>query len=102
MKQRVDSHIVTLVQNAKRYDVDAFEQIYDLFADHVYRYLVYHLGDQEAAEALVPEVFEQMVEAIELLNLHPETPARSFVSWMFQLASACLRNVEERQLTQSH
>ena len=57
--------LVELIKRAQRdSDPDAFDGIYLLFADRVYRYLLARLADTELAEEITAQVFVRMIEKI--------------------------------------
>jgi RNA polymerase sigma-70 factor, ECF subfamily len=81
-----DAEIVSLVRGAQAHDPQAFDRIYEYFADPLYRYFFYRSGDQHVAEELVSEVFLRMVEAIKSFRLPDRSEARVFSGWVFRIA----------------
>jgi RNA polymerase sigma-70 factor, ECF subfamily len=81
-----DAEIVSLVQGAQAHDPLAFDQLYEYFADPLYRYFFYRSGDQFVAEELVSEVFLRLVEAISAFRLPDRAQARTFSAWVFRIA----------------
>ena len=81
-----DAEIVSLVRRAQSHDPLAFDQLYDHFADPLYRYFYYRSSDRYIAEELVSEVFLKMVEAIGSFNMPERAQARAFSGWVFRIA----------------
>lgn len=81
-----DAEIVALVHKAQARDPQAFDRLYDLFADALYRYFYFRSSDQHVAEELVSEVFLKMVEAIAAFRLPDRAQARAFSAWVFRIA----------------
>jgi RNA polymerase sigma-70 factor, ECF subfamily len=81
-----DGEIVRLVRGAQAHDPRAFDQLYEHFADALYRYFYYRSSDQHVAEELVSEVFLKMVEAIRQFKLPDKAQARAFSAWVFRIA----------------
>lgn len=96
-----DTVIVSLVRGAQSHDPQAFDQIYDHFADPLYRYFYYRSSDQHVAEELVSEVFLKMVEAIKSFRLPERAQARAFSGWVFRIAYTKLVDYYRLQKRQS-
>jgi RNA polymerase sigma-70 factor, ECF subfamily len=79
--------LVELIQRAQRdSDPDAFDGIYLLFADRVFRYLLARLGDTESAQEITAQVFVRMIEKINLYRLAPKDNVPIFWAWLFRMA----------------
>jgi RNA polymerase sigma-70 factor (ECF subfamily) len=96
-----DAEIASLVRGAQSHDPFAFDQLYDHFADPLYRYFYYRSGDRYIAEELVSEVFLRMVEAIVQFRLPERGQARAFSGWVFRIAYTRLVNHYRQQKRQS-
>ena len=81
--------LVALVARAKRGDREAYTLLYRRYLDDVYRFALVRLGDREAAEDAVQNIF---VRALTALPSCQENAA--FVGWLFAIA----RNVVTDQL----
>jgi RNA polymerase sigma-70 factor (ECF subfamily) len=57
--------VVELVDRAQHGDADAFGEIYDRYADLVYRYVYYRVGSPQLAEDLTSETFLRALRRIE-------------------------------------
>lgn len=78
-----DQHdIDRLVDRARAGDAAAFGGIYDLFAEPVYRFLRFRLGNAHDAEDLLHVVFVKMIEAL------PRYQPRGlpFRAWVYRIA----------------
>lgn len=76
-----DKELDLAVKNWRKGDHQAFEVLYDRFADSVYRYIYFKVGDFDA-EDLAELVFLKVWEARESYN--PDKSA--FKTWMFTIA----------------
>lgn len=81
LKQRVEE-IELLVEKSKDGDQDAFALLYDIFIDHIYRYVYYRVGSEDV-EDLVETVFLKVWEKI---NQYRKKPNRKFSAWIFRIA----------------
>lgn len=77
--QSVSEHWVTQAQKGSP---EAASAIYENFHQRIFRYMVYRIGDEQAAEDLTGDVFFKMLRAL------PGFQVRSagFTSWLFQIA----------------
>jgi RNA polymerase sigma-70 factor, ECF subfamily len=84
----VDEHtLVNLLQQAQEYaDPVAFDGLYLLFADRVFRYLLARLGDVEAADEVTSLVFMRLIEKIGMYHLAPKDNVAIFSAWLYRLA----------------
>jgi RNA polymerase sigma-70 factor (ECF subfamily) len=73
----------SLVQRAQQGESEAFEQLYDLHFDRIYRYMMIKLGDQMDAEDLTQQVFLKALGAISTYR-YKGVP---FSSWLFRIAN---------------
>lgn len=82
-----------LIARAKEYDPDALSELYGRFADLIFRYVYYRVGDRATAEDLVGDVF---VKAIEHLPEYQQQ-GRPFEAWLYRIASARVIDYYRRQ-----
>jgi RNA polymerase sigma-70 factor (ECF subfamily) len=73
-----------LLERAQQGDPAAFSELYGRYASHVLRFLMARLRDHELAQDLTQEVFIRILKAIGGFRYQGE---RSFLSWMFAIAS---------------
>jgi RNA polymerase sigma-70 factor (ECF subfamily) len=71
-----------LVDRAKEGDRDAFEELYRLHVDQIYRYLHIRVGDSHDAEDLTTQTFLKMLESIGRYNRR----SVPFGAWLFRIA----------------
>jgi RNA polymerase sigma-70 factor, ECF subfamily len=71
-----------LVDRAKEGDRDAFEELYRLHVDAIYRYLHIRVGDSHDAEDLTTQTFVKMLESIGRYNRR----SVPFGAWLFRIA----------------
>jgi len=82
-----------LIKRTKRGDAEAIAQIYQLYVERIYRYVVYRVGSETDAEDLTAEVFVRMVES---LPRYKDTGA-PFDAWLFRIASARIADFHRQQ-----
>ncbi len=71
-----------LVCRAIQHDREAFGRLYDLYADRIYKYIYYRIGNATEAEDLTEEVFVKSWEAIGRFTWQE----RSLAAWLFRIA----------------
>jgi len=96
---RIDeSTLVDLIWRAQRFsDPAAFDGLYLLYADRVYRFLVTRLGNTEAAEEVASQVFLRLIEKIEQYQIAPKDNAAIFTAWLYRMAYNKMIDVLRRQ-----
>jgi len=72
-----------LVSLAKRGDSEAFGQLYDLFAQRIFRYIRLKIQNQEEAEDVLQEVFIKAYKGLSSLSLEN----LNFSAWLYRVAS---------------
>jgi RNA polymerase sigma-70 factor, ECF subfamily len=82
-----EDRLVDLIKQAQ-YDSDpeAFERLYLLFGDRVFRYLLAHLGDAESAEDITAQVFLRLIEKIDTFRIGPSNNVAMFSGWLYRVA----------------
>lgn len=81
-----DAQITALLPRCQRGEAAAVEQLYDLYADRIYRYLLARTGDPDAAADLSTEVFVRMIGHLGRFRLNSARPAASFSAWLYRIA----------------
>ena len=71
-----------LLELARGYDAQALAEIYDRYAERIYRYLYRHLGDAAQAEDLTSEVFLKLLQALNT----PRAPRDRLQGWLYRVA----------------
>jgi RNA polymerase sigma-70 factor (ECF subfamily) len=70
------------LDRARQYDAQALAEIYDRFAEPIYRYLYRYLGDAAQAEDLTSEVFLRLLH-----NINTSRGPRDHLSgWLYRVA----------------
>jgi RNA polymerase sigma-70 factor, ECF subfamily len=71
-----------LVERARQYDTRALAEIYDRYAEPIYRYLYRFVGDAAQAEDLTSEVFLKLLQALGT----PQAPRERLSGWLYGVA----------------
>ncbi|GIV75706.1 MAG: DNA-directed RNA polymerase sigma-70 factor [Litorilinea sp.] len=93
--------LVELIQRAQRdSDPEAFDGLYLLFADRVFRYLLARVGDADLAEEVTSQVFLRLIEKIDMYRIGPRDNVAIFSAWLYRMAYNKLIDVyrQERRL----
>lgn len=67
-------------------DPAAFDGLYLLFADRVYRYLLARVGEPDLAEDVAAQVFLRLIEKIDIYRIGPRDNVAIFSAWLYRLA----------------
>lgn len=79
--------LVGLIKRAQTAcDPDAFDGLYLLFADRVFRYLLARLSDAELAEEITAQIFLHLIEKIDRYRIAPKDNATIFSAWLYRLS----------------
>lgn len=79
--------LVDLLRRAQEScDPAAFDGLYLLFADRVYRYLLARVGEAEWAEEITSQVFIRLIEKIDIYRIGPQDNTAIFSAWLYRLA----------------
>jgi RNA polymerase sigma-70 factor (ECF subfamily) len=78
------SDIETLIAQARQGDDDAITQLYQLYAQPIFRYISYRVTAQADAEDLTTEVFIRMVEGLPNYQI----TGAPFEAWLYRIAAA--------------
>lgn len=79
--------LVDLLQRAQEScDPAAFDGLYLLFADRVFRYLLARIGDPDLAEDITAQVFLRLIEKIGIFRIGPRDNVAIFSAWLYRLA----------------
>ena len=82
-----ESMLIGLIERAQSNgDPEAFDGLYLLFADRIFRYLLARLGRVEIAEEIVSQVFLHLMEKIDRYQIAPKDNATIFPAWLYRLA----------------
>ncbi len=79
--------LVNLLQEAQDTCAPAaFDGLYLLFADRVFRYLLARIGDPDLAEDITAQVFLRLIEKIGIYRIGPRDNVAIFSAWLYRLA----------------
>jgi len=82
-----DQQIITAVTACQRGEAGAIEQLYDLYADRMYRYLLVRVADPDIAADLTTELFLKVIEHAGRFRLPASHAAASFSAWLYRIAA---------------
>jgi RNA polymerase sigma-70 factor (ECF subfamily) len=90
--------LVGLLQQAQEIgDPAAFDGLYLLFADRIFRYLLARLGDADQAEEITAQVFLRLVEKVRIYRIGPQDNVAIFSAWLYRMAHNKMVDVVRRQ-----
>lgn len=82
-----ETTLVDLLRRAQESsDPVAFDGLYQLFADRVYRYLLARVSDPDWAEEIASQVFVRLIEKIDIYRIGPQDNVAIFSAWLYRLA----------------
>jgi RNA polymerase sigma-70 factor (ECF subfamily) len=82
-----ETTLVKLLQQAQdACDPAAFDGLYLLFADRVFRYLLARISDPDLAEDITAQVFLRLIEKIGIYRIGPRDNVAIFSAWLYRLA----------------
>ena len=78
-----DTDMVKIIAAARRYERWAFEELYNSYADKLFRFLLLRVGSRAEAEDLVAMAFERVLQRIDTFK---GKSVASFSAWIYQVA----------------
>ena len=81
-----DEQIIVAVTACQRGETAAIEQLYDLYADRLYRYMLTRVADPDLAADLTTELFLKVIEHAARFRLPESHAAASFSAWLYRIA----------------
>ena len=97
-----DAEMVALLENARRGVPAAYDRLYNLYADKLFRYLVVRVGQREIAEDLTADVFVRLLKVLPRFRINRERPVASFSAWLYRIADNLLTDHYHRQRHRQH
>jgi RNA polymerase sigma-70 factor (ECF subfamily) len=76
------SEIAKLVDKAARGDFEAFGQLYSIYLDRIYRYVLYQVKDRMTAEDITEEVFIKAWKSV----VSCKGKGQTFSAWIYRIA----------------
>ena len=81
-----ESVLVDLIRRAQRNaEPDAFDGLYLLYADRVFRYLMARLENVDFAEEITSQVFVRLIEKVEKYRIAPKDNVAIFSAWLYRM-----------------
>jgi RNA polymerase sigma-70 factor (ECF subfamily) len=71
-----------LLERARHYEAQALAEIYDRYAEAIYRYLYRYVGDAAQAEDLTSEVFVKLLQSLNTAR----APRDRLPGWLYRVA----------------
>jgi len=97
-----EEDFIDLIRRAQQHEREAFDRLYDLFADRIYRYLYYRVGNQQLAEDLTADLFVRLIEKVHTLRLGQENQETVFSAWLFRIAHNLLVDHHRKRAKDKH
>jgi len=98
-----ESVLVHYLQQAQtNADPNAFDGLYLLYADRVYRFLLARVGNVDSAEEMTSEVFLRLIEKIDKYNISPKDNVSIFSAWLYRLAHNKMVDILRKQKRTKH
>ena len=97
-----DAEMLALLKDAQRGVSAAYDRLYNLYADRIFRYVYARLGQREAAEDLTADVFVRLIQVLPRFRVNAERPVASFSAWLYRIAGNLLTDHHRRQRHRQH
>lgn len=97
MRALADRALIPLITAAQRHDHDAFDALYNHYADALFRYLYARCYDQHLAEELLGELWVRVVERIGAFKLPESGGEIAFTGWLYRIAANLLTDHHRRK-----
>ncbi len=90
--------LVELLQRAQEWgDPGAFDGLYLLYADRIFRYLLVRVGDPVLTEEITSQIFLHLMEKIEQFRISPQDNVAIFSAWFYRLAYNKMIDIQRKQ-----
>ncbi len=97
-----DAEMIALISGAQRSDSAAYDRLYNLYADKIFRYLYARLGQRDCAEDLTAEVFVRTLRMLPRYRVDTTRPVAAFSAWLYRIAGNLLTDYYRRQRFRRH
>ncbi len=97
-----DADMLALLQAARAGDSAAYDRLYNLYADRVFRYLYARLGQRELAEDLTADVFVRLLKNLPRFKVNAARPVASFSAFVYRVAGNLLTDQYRKQKHRDH
>jgi len=86
LRSTSNEEMAQLLRQAQRHDVQAFDRLYELYVDRIYRYVWYRVRDADLAEDLTVDIFVQVIQSIHTFRISAKDTVAICTGWMFRIA----------------
>jgi RNA polymerase sigma-70 factor, ECF subfamily len=97
-----DAEMVELLRRARKGETAAYDRLYNLYADKVFRYFCARSGDREVAEDLTSDLFVKLIQVLPRFRVNANRPVASFSAWLYRIAGNLLMDHFRRQRLRNH
>jgi RNA polymerase sigma-70 factor, ECF subfamily len=97
-----DADMLALLHAARAGESAAYDRLYNLYADRVFRYLYARLGQRELAEDLTADVFVRLLQNLPRFKVNTARPVASFSAFVYRVAGNLLTDQYRKQKHRDH
>ena len=97
-----DADMLALLHAARAGESAAYDRIYNLYSDRVFRYLYTRLGQREVAEDLTSDVFVRILQNLPRFKVNRTRPVASFSAFVYRVAGNLLTDQYRKQKHRDH
>lgn len=97
-----DAEMLALLQAARAGDSAAYDRLYNLYSDRVFRYLYARIGQREVAEDLTADVFVRLLQNLPRFRVNAARPVASFSAFVYRVAGNLLTDQYRKQKHRDH
>lgn len=97
-----DADMLRLLEAARAGESAAYDRLYNLYADRVFRYLYARLGQREIAEDLTADVFVRLLQNLPRFKVNASRPVASFSAFVYRVAGNLLTDQYRKQKHRNH
>ncbi len=97
-----DADMLELLEAARAGESAAYDRLYNLYADRVFRYLYARLGQRELAEDLTADVFVRLLQNLPRFKVNSARPVASFSAFVYRVAGNLLTDQYRKQKHRDH
>jgi RNA polymerase sigma-70 factor (ECF subfamily) len=97
-----DAEMLALLQAARAGESAAYDRLYNLYADRVFRYLYARIGQRELAEDLTADVFVRLLQNLPRFKVNASRPVASFSAFVYRVAANLLTDQYRKQKHRDH
>jgi len=97
-----DAEMLALLQAARAGDSAAYDRVYNLYSDRVFRYLYARIGQREVAEDLTADVFVRLLQNLPRFKVNAARPVASFSAFVYRVAGNLLTDQYRKQKHRDH